>query len=232
MNYLKRIALAAIAASFSAVTCQAHFVYILPGEAGNEVQVVFTDYLKPDTNVSIDKISKTSLKQQSTVDDANTLEWSKGAHQLKATASRTPSVIRGATDYGVSSGRHSGNVPNRLYYYSEIILGDFKALPTEVLAVDGKLSIQPISAEKAFRFRVLSDGKPVADAECSFLIPEGKIPAIKTDAQGECEIPIEASGLYGIRVKIAEEQKGELDGVSYERVHHWSTLVLELKKGE
>lgn len=217
----------------------AHFVYLIPSEADpSRVVAVFTDYLRPDINVPISRIEKTRLFRVLPDGELQMWSWTAGASQLNPDPSAAAAVIVATTDYGVSSGRHSGNVPNRLNYYSKIVQGDFQDRSVAELSGGHVLTIAPLDrastpAGTQFRFRVQYQDQPLGDAECHVLVPgQDKPITVATDTGGVATLPIEIAGLYGIRVKAVEEGAGEVDGKPYAATHHWSTLVLHLSPAE
>ena len=58
---MTRFLLAAMGAALLAASAHAHFVFVVPQKDGTSVQVVFSDDLNADENVSIDKIASLKL---------------------------------------------------------------------------------------------------------------------------------------------------------------------------
>lgn len=225
---MKRL-LALIVGLAAATTAAAHFAYILPSADRSKIQVVFSDFLAPDTNASIDKIAATTLFTVDANGKQTGLKWTKGEHALLADlTSKDVVVIGGVTDYGFHQSKHTQNKAVWLKYYPKAIVGDVLAaeklrlgdkVPLEIIAVvrDGKLG-----------FQALLKGKPLAGAEFGILAPGAeKSEKTKTEADGTIKARFDKAGKYGVRVAHIEPASGEINGKKYEEIRHYATLVVE-----
>src|SRR5947199_38561 len=73
----------------------------------------------------------------------------------------------------------------------------------------------------------LADGKPLADAEVSVLLPGGGKKAGKTDKDGYTEA-FDGTGRFGVSAKHIEAKGGEYNGKRYEEARHYATLVVDV----
>src|SRR5262249_61256545 len=100
-------------------------------------------------------------------------------------------------------------------FIENVLTKPWDKLPLEVLPV---LEGKP-------QGKVIWQGKPVADAEVTLLVPGKDKPVeLKTDKDGlfALEEPT-VSGLYGVRARHVEKKEGELDGKKYKEVRHYAT---------
>ena len=212
---------------FAESAAQGHFPYILPDDKGTAATVVFSDELKPDSNVNIEKIANTKLVLRDAAGKETPLEWKKGdgVYSLAIPGSGNR-VVYGTTDYGVL--QKGDAKPFRLVYYPKAVIGTATAkdatvgekLPLEVVAVGGSGKV---------KFQVLAAGKPVPNAEVTVIVPGSGKKAVKTDKEGFTP-EFDAIGRYGVTAKLFEAKTGDHAGKKYDEVRNYATLVCDVGK--
>ena len=204
----------------------AHFVFLVPdGNSGN-VKAIFSDSLKPDPNVNIEKIENTKLSLFDSAGKESVLEWTvdkPGAFWKIEAGGSGSRIVTGVTDYGVL--QRGDSKPFWLKYYSKTILGDIpsaekgkvgKAVPVEIVSmIDGN----------KLHFLAFIGGKPAPNLDISVLTPGDKTIDLQTDAKGMTRA-FEDAGLYGARIRFTEDKSGEDKGKKYEELRSYATLVV------
>ena len=210
---------------FAAAVAQAHFPFIVPDDKGESAKVVFSDSLEPDTNVNIEKIESTKLALRDASGKDTPVEWKKGEGFYAVNVpGRGDRVLYGITDYGVL--QKGDAKPFKLVYYPKAVIGTATAKP-----VGEKLTLEVMAEGKtgALRFQVLAAGKPLADAEVTVMLPDGKKKAVTTDKEGYTPT-YDAAGRYAVYAKHAEAKPGEYAGKKYDEVRSYATLVCDAAK--
>jgi hypothetical protein len=179
------------------------------------------------SSATIEKLSGTKLflRDAATGKDAP-LTWKKGEGYFTAALPGSgPRVVFGVTDYGVL--QKGDAKPFRLVYYPKALVG---AVPAKIAAVGDPLKVEIVlSTEGAkTRFRVVQEGKPVAEAEYTVLIPGGTKKAAKTDKEGFTEA-FESLGRYGVFARVTEAKPGEAAGKKFDETRQYATLVVDVK---
>jgi len=213
-------------------TASAHFVYILPSADRAKIQVVFSDFLEPDTKVSIDKIAATTLVTIDQNGKQSPLKWTKGDYALLADLpAKDVLVIGGITDYGFIQSKHTQNKPVWLKYYPKVILGDPVAAEKIRMGAKTPLEIVATVRDGKLGFQALLNGKALGGAEFGILAPGAeKSEKTTTEADGTIKARFDKPGRYGVRVAHFEKITGQLDGKKYEEIRHYATLVVDLTK--
>jgi uncharacterized GH25 family protein len=225
---MSRFLLALAATAVAATAGFAHFVFVLPKPDGTKVEVVLSDELAPDEQVTSEKMKGMKLTVRDAAGKDATIETTAGAHTLTAALMGTgPRVVFGSLAYGVM--QRGDAKPYLLSYHpktvigavadDKLVLGD-KAIPVELV---------PVAAGSEVRFKFLAAGMPVADAEVTVLKPGGGSVKVKTDANGLTPAQ-PAAGQYGAWAKTIEAKAGEHGGKKYDEARHYATLVVEFKK--
>ena len=209
---------------FATAAAQGHFPFILPAADGASAKVVFSDELKPDPDVNIEKLAGTKLFLRDSGGKDAPLEWKKGEGcyevKLPGTGAR---VVYGTTEYGVL--QKGDAKPFRLVYFPKAIVG----VPA-AKAIGEPLKLEVLAATEGgkTRFQVLHAGKPAAEAEATVLVPgEGK-KAVKTDKDGFTPA-FAATGRYGVFARVTDTKAGEFAGKKYEETRFYATLVVDVK---
>jgi uncharacterized GH25 family protein len=205
----------------------AHFPFLVP-DGPSKGKAVFSDNLKPDKDVPIDRIANTKLV---VIADgkATGLTWTLDqagncyTFDVPGTGSR---VVVGTTDYGVH--QRGDSKPFLLHYYPKAIFGDLPAPEQATAGGQVPLELVPVAAGSKLRFKVLAGGKPLAKADVTVLVPgEAKSQIVATD-DGGLTPEFDKPGVYGAQVRRVEESAGERDGKKYAEVRHYATLVVTL----
>ena len=202
----------------------AHFPFLVP-DGPDKGKAVFSDNLKPDPAVPIDRIAKTRLvviADGKAADLPWTLDKAANCFTFEVPGKGTRIVV-GTTDYGVL--QRGDSKPFLLHYYPKAIFGD---LPAEGATAGDRVPLElvPTVAGGKLRFKALAGGKPYAKADVTVLIPgEAKSKDVATDDSGLTP-EFDKPGLYGVQVKKFEAMAGERDGKKYDEVRHYATLVV------
>jgi uncharacterized GH25 family protein len=205
----------------AAAAAQGHFTFVVPEPGGASVKVIFSDDLKPDTAVNVEKIADTKLTVRDASGKETPVTLTKGDGCYTATVPGTGDrVVSGVTEYGVL--QKGDAKPFRLVYHPRALIGS----PQVSAAATEKLVILPEKTGGKVRFRVVTEGKPLADAEVSVIAPDGKKHAAKTDKDGLTQT-FDAPGRYGVVARLSEMKSGEYAGRKYEEVRHYATLVAD-----
>jgi len=194
----KILGLVVSTAILSASSVSAHFVFIVPDTGGN-ARIIFSDTLKPDENVAIEKIDNTklSLRDADGKDQPLEKKVDKSSY-LAAIPGEGTRIVHGSTSYGVL--QRGDSKPFLLTYYSKTVLGDFVTAEKATLG-NVPVEIVPIVEGKTIRFQALVNGKPLAKAEINVMPPEEKSENLVGDEKGLTKA-FEKSGLYGVRVRL------------------------------
>lgn len=224
---MSRLLGATLIGLFAVSVAQGHFPYIVPDDKGTAAQVVFSDDLKPDLAVNIEKLANTKLVLRDAAGKETPLVWKKGdgfySLALPGSGNR---VVYGTTDYGVL--QKGDAKPFKLMYYPKAVIGTAAAkeatigekLPLEVAAVGGGGKV---------KFQVLATGKPVPDSEVSVILPDSGKKAVKTDKQGFTP-EFDGAGRYAVMAKHFEVKTGEHAGKKFEEIRNYATLVCDISK--
>src|SRR5207248_962412 len=155
---MPRLLTAALTLVTTAVA-SAHFPFLVP-DGPAKGKAVFSDNLKPDKDVPVDRIANTKLVVLAD-GKATDLTWTldKPANcytfEVPGTGSR---VVVGTTYYGVL--QRGDSKPFLLHYYPKAVFGD---LPDPEKATAGDkvpLELIPVAAGGKLRFKALAGGKP------------------------------------------------------------------------
>ena len=206
----------------------AHFVYVVPSDNQSEVQIVFSETPAPDEKVVVDKILSTKLQAIDKAGHETPLPWTRTSdHFLTAKLpAPAPVVVAGVTDYGVTNSRHTGNIPVLIKYYPKAILGDLLSVPSS--QAPAVIEILPVVRETRLTFRALAQGKPLAESDCVVKTPgDEKGERSKTNTDGSLPGQFDKAGRYGVWVRLVDLSPGEVNGMHYDKVHSYATLVVD-----
>ena len=206
-------------------TSSAHFPYLIPG-SGNQGKAIFSDTLKPDTIVSIERMAQTKL---TVVGDSKeiplTFDKASNSYTFEVPGSGNR-IVYGTTNLGIV--QRGESKPFRLLYYPKAIFGELGDKST----VGDQLPIElvPIREGDKLRFKVLIGGKPMEKVDVTVLIPgEEKGKVFLTDSAGLTPV-FEKGGTYGAQCRFVEAKAGEVAGKKYEETRHYATLVVNIGK--
>jgi uncharacterized GH25 family protein len=220
---MRRFLLTLLASAVAVATGFAHFVYVVPAKDGKTVTVVFSDSLDPDEDVPIEKIATLKLTGVANGQET-TVACKTGKHELTATLAADTKVAFGSVTYGLMS---RGDKPSLLLYHPKAVLNGASEKEATIGA-KAALEVVPVSADGKTKFRLLAAGKPVADAEGSVLLPDGKKEKLMTDKDGYTTA-FAGSGRFAVWLRHTEAKAGEHDGKKYDEVKHYATLVADAK---
>lgn len=221
MQYLLAAAVAALLSSVAA----AHFVYVVPAKDGQSVQVVFSDNLDPDENVSIEKVQSLKLTARTDGGKDEAVTHTVDKHALVASVPAKTNVVFGSVTYGLLTRKDVK--PALLIYHPKAIVAACDA-KTATVGEKAAIEIVPVTTGGKTAFVVHASGKPVADVELSVMLPDGNKSKLKTDKDGKTEA-VTAAGRYAIWARHTEAKAGEHDGKKYEEIRHYATLVVDVK---
>lgn len=220
---MRRFLLTLLTSAVAAACGFAHFVYVVPAADGQSVTVVFSEDLKPDENVPIEKIA--SLKLTSVANGKPTpVSCQAGEHRLTAPLPAGTKTVYGSVTYGLMT---RGEKPSLLVYHPKAVLTGSSEAETTV-GKEAALEAVPVVTDGKVKFRLLAAGKPVADAEGSLLLPNGETEKVKTDKDGYTAA-FTGSGRYAVWLRHTEPKAGEHAGQKYAEVRHYATLVVDVK---
>jgi hypothetical protein len=218
----------------AAAPARAHFLWVLPAEAGG-VRVVFSDAPRPDDPDLLKKVAHTEVIVRGAGGQTATSKVTVGKEALEAAApGEGMRTVAAVCRYGVMQ-RGKGE-PFLLHYYAKGFV-EFhpERGPKGIPAAFGQpwdrlpLEVVPVLPEKDRpAVRVLWEGKPLADAEFVLLVP-GRDKPVEGKSDKDGLIPLEKPakpGVYGVRVRHTEAKEGELDGKAYKEVRSYATLTL------
>lgn len=221
MRFLLAAAVAAVLTSVAA----AHFVYVVPAKDGKAVQVVFSDSLDPDENVSIEKVQSLKLTARTEGDKDEIVTHKVDKHALVASVPAKTNVVFGSVTYGLLTRKDTK--PALLIYHPKAIVSACEP-KTATVGEKAAIEIVPVMMAGKTAFLVLAAGKPAADVELSVLLPDGNKAKMKTDKNGKTDA-VTATGRHAIWARHTEAKAGEHDGKKYEEIRHYATLVVDVK---
>ena len=233
---MRRSCIALLAWLVLAAAVHAHFIWIVPREAGGAkptvVDVLFSENLKADSPELLKKIAGTKFFAQvgNRVVNVENKWTGEGAFQL-ALPEGGCSAVYGVCRYGVLQRGDSG--PFLLMYYPKAILAhpvDKVEAAKSNAAPENQtpLEIVPIKG-KAGTFQVLWRDQPLLAVSVTVHKPgDDKGIAIPVDVDGmfaieETKAP---AGTYGMRVNYVDNEEGKFEGKSYKESRHYATLVV------
>jgi uncharacterized GH25 family protein len=222
---MRRFLAAALAIPFLLQFASAHFVFVVPAADGTKAEVVFSESLEPDDAVDIAKIAGVKLTVRDAAGKTNPVVCEKGEHALKVAIPGSGSrIVFGQLDYGVVQ---KGEAPAFLLrYYPKTIVGPLPADGGK-LGDAALLEVVPVGEAGKLRFQVLAQGKPVADASMTVLVPGEKPQVVKTDKDGFSPAFAQV-GRFGVWARRVETASGESAGKKYAEVRDYATLVCDV----
>ena len=222
--------LGVLAVAFAMVSMsQAHFVYVVPDTNGTTAKVIFSDNLKPDEKVNIEKIANTKLTM---ISDSKAkaidmkLDKTTNCYIVEVPGEGTR-VVGGTTNYGVLQ---RGETPAFwLMYHPKAIVGPIAGVDQPMLGEKVPLELTATVKEGKLHFQAFLKGKPLPKAELTVTPPEGESATVATDDKGMCPGTMK-TGTYAVRVKYEDMTKGEETGKKFESIRHYATLIVNWSK--
>ncbi len=209
-----------------AAGAEAHFVFVYV-EAG-EARLVFGHAAAPDPATFPTRAAKTTLTARSAKGDESKLITEKGNgnfYRAKLPAGESV-VVFGTTEAGVT--QRGENPPQLSWYYPKVIVGDPFQSGTD-LEKAAAMEIVPVRDGERIRFKVLSEGKPLAEAEVTIMVPgkdDEELAPMKTNKEG-LTAAFDSKGRYCVAARRAEEKAGEFEGKKYATVRYTASLVCD-----
>ena len=198
-------------------------------KGGEAVVVVFGHGLQPDPKVkesSWQRMSGLKLTARDANGQPTPVTWAKAEHSLTAKVPAGTQVVAGSVDYGVYA--KEGKAPRYIQFLPKAVIGTIPA-DGGVLGKSCELELVPIMEAAKVRFRVLSHGKAVANAEVDVLVPEkSEHVDVSTDDNGLTPA-FDARGRYAVTVRQEEVKSGEVNGQKYDSIIRVATLVVDVK---
>jgi hypothetical protein len=223
---MHRRVLAAVAFAFIATpSASAHFPFLVP-DGDSKGKAVFSDTLKPDKDVPIDRIANTKLvviADGKATDLTWTLDKTANCYTFDVPGSGSRIVI-GTTDYGVL--QRGESKPFLLHYYPKAVFGNVPSPERATVGDRVPLELIPVAEGGKLRFKAVAGGKPLVKTEVTVLIPgEEKGKVVTTDDAGLTPA-FDKKGTYGAQVRQVEAKSGEQVGKKYDEVRNYATLVV------
>jgi uncharacterized GH25 family protein len=225
---MRRTCGALVVALAAAAVAQGHALYIV-AEGGDPAKavVVFSDDLAPDARIKGVTWKRLAGLKLSAIDGAgqkSEVKWTQEKDHIKAAAPAGTVAIVGQVDYGVFG--KEGAKPKFLKFYPKAVLTGGAA--DRPVAAGG---LEVLAAKEAgkVRFRVVFNGKPVAGAKVSVILPEKKEHAAAATDEGGLTPGFAGVGRFGVTARHEEPKTGEANGQKYEAVAHTATLVVDVK---
>ena len=225
---MKRMFGAVVVGLLMVTVAEAHFVFIVPDSSGTTAKVIFSDNLKPDERVNIEKIAATKLRVIAGTEKPKPLTWKldKAFYSLDLAGEGTR-VVGGTTEYGVL--QKGETPPFVLRYHSKAILGPVTGVEKPMLGEETPLEITASVQDGKLQFQAFLKGKPLPKAELTVIVPgEEESEVVVGDDQGQSK-GFTKVGTYAVRVKYEEKVAGEQGGKKYESIRHYATLVIDWK---
>lgn len=224
---MPRIFATTVFALLAASAADGHFVFILPEGKGETAKVVFSDELKPDTAVNIEKIAETKLTLRSADGKDSPLEWKKGdgfySVNVPGTGDR---VVYGVTEYGVL--QKGDEKPFKLTYLPKAVIGGATA-KTATVGEKLPLEVVAVAAAGKVKFQVLAAGKAAPELEVTVILPDGMKKGSKTDKDGFTP-EYDGAGRFAVTAKQVVAKSGEHAGKKYDEARTYATLVCDVGK--
>jgi uncharacterized GH25 family protein len=202
-----------------------HFVFVVPQKDNQAAKVVFSEDTQAVDGVPLDKILPLKLKAFSTAGKTTDVTCTKGEHCLTTAFPADCPMLQGSVVYGVMARKDAK--PALLVYHPKALLPGTKPEQATVGAA-AALEVIPLTEGGKTRFRVLSAGKPVADAEGTAVLPDGKKEKLKTDAEGKTPA-LTVNGTIAVWFRHTEAKAGEHESKKYEEIKHYATLVIDIR---
>lgn len=219
--HLRVLVLSLIILVTSAGDSFGHMVYIVSTPDNRHISVVFSDSLEPDTRVDMAKMSGSkfySFKGSK----GSELSIEEGRHSFSSKLPKTCDWVMGTAVYGISS---RGDKPALLIYHPKAAVNRKADLSRP--QKDSELEITVNKNGHDTRFRLWAKGKPVANSEGSLVAPDGTKTKLVTDKDGYTEW-LHVHGQYAVYLKHTEDTTGTHNGVMYQEVRRYATLVIRL----
>ncbi|GIW81957.1 MAG: hypothetical protein KatS3mg105_3764 [Gemmatales bacterium] len=201
---------------------QAHFIWVVPGADSRHLAVIFSE--RPDIQKAefADKIANVEVHDTAATAETASLAKTKSGQAWLVEIPSPDATLSASLTYGVLK---RGEQPAFLLkYYARTGLTSKR---------DARLALDIVATNKEGEFRVLWQGKPLANAQVNAYVPAQRTPERRiTDERGMFALDTSPAGLYGIRVRHVEENQGTFSGEAYKHIRHYTTLTFSQGKAE
>lgn len=216
--------------ALSATTAHAHFIWLVPADEGQTVQVYFGEDASPDDPALLKYVDGMQAWSVGKNGNAKALKLTRTDETLTAAVpkrARKNGLVIATHDLGVME---RGGAKFRLKYYAKTgPAADHAAWQNVDCAKHLKLDVTPEVRGKKIALLVRVDGKPLEAAGIHAAGPGMEDFNGKTDASGKVEFTKAEAGVYSIRAKVIEKSPGEVDGKKYDEVRHYTTVALNVE---
>lgn len=219
---------ATAAALCSPVVAHAHFIWLVQkSEAGQDhVHVYFSEDAEPDDPELLKKLDRLTARQVSAAGTTTELTLTTGPESLTAIVDPAKgSIVTARIDYGVVARNESNRYFVVYNAKSGPALNDPAWIKTETSKLVGVDVIPTLTSSGKVEVTVRWKGKPVGKSEVTAVIPGiGDVKA-ETDEHGKATFEKGQPGLYGVRARVIQDEKGEANGQAYDSIRNYGTAT-------
>lgn len=209
----------------TAVPGAAHFTFVVPQPGGEVAELILSETLSREDSVEPSLVAGTQLKLRDEQGKVTALELVRDGHRfVMRLPGRGNRVVYGQANLGVVR-RGSGGKPHLLLYYPKTVLGDAFAATGRV-GDEQVVEIVPQGSAGAVKLLLVARGKPLAGAEVTVILPDGKQVKALSDSAGVAG-PFPGKGRFGAWARYWEDVAGEEGGKRYEQVRHYAMVVFD-----
>lgn len=219
---------AAAAALWSPAAANAHFVWLVQKtEMGQpQLHVYFSEDAGPDNPELLKKLDGLVVRQSSNSGLTKDLNLKAAAESLISPIDAADgSIATARIEYGVVARNESTRYYIIYNAKSGPALGDpawQKVDTSKLIDVD---VIPSLTASGKVEATVLWKGNPIAKSEVTATIPGvGDVKALSNE-NGKVTFDKGLSGIYAIRARVIQEEKGEVNGQPYDSIRNYGTVT-------
>jgi hypothetical protein len=223
---MRRWLIPLVAVALLVPLARAHFIWIVPDKDRKEVHVFFSDDLKPDDPKLLVRIAKSDVFSIAPDGKTAPLKWTEQKDRyLLAQPEKGPMQAYGLVCPAGVVQRGKAESFLLTYYAKYVLPRGGEAVPDKPC---DRLTLEIVSVGGP-DFKVLWEGKPLADAEVIVVAPgEDKPKELKTDKNGMVGVQFIKNGVHGLRARFVQAKAGEQDGRAYKEVRTYSTYVMNV----
>lgn len=205
----------------SAGVSDGKMVYLVSNPENQQVTVVFSDSLEPDTSVDMTKMSgsKFYAVQGS---EFSELSMEETKHSFSSKISESCDLVIGTAVNGISSNQEE---PALLIYHPKVVVNRKADLSQPRKGSELEITVDKNGHNT--RFRLWANGKSVANSEGTLVAPNGTKTVLVTDKDGYTKW-FHVHGRYAVHFKHTEKSTGYYEGQTYQKVIRYATLVMRL----
>lgn len=202
---------------------RAHFLWLV--QQKNTVHVYFSEDAGPDDPKLLDKLNGLVARQVAKMAETQ-LTLTKGGESLtSAIVPANGPIVTTRFEYGVVD----RNPSNKYFVIYNAKSGPavtdpaWKSIDTSKF-VDVDV-IPSLATSGKVEVTVLWKGKPVAKSEVTAVIPGVGDVKGETDENGKASFEKGQAGLYAVRARVIQEEKGEAKGQPYDSIRNYGTVT-------